>query len=1762
MNTDLDRELESNPEYRRVLAGLSPDERLRLLGKDFNLQQQLRTKREYRRALSNLSPSEKLRVLEELRARSQLQQGLRRAPPLNSQPPPPGTRKAIRQHRPRTNSHRFGGRATAAGVRYESRVAAFIAAKMLAGAQCSVWEGIAGNDMASITMQAPEPVDDVVVTLHGDAEPRVFISAKERSKAIALTANSPAFTDTVDAFVRQFLKLHPTVRPNSRLLWAVSPSAGRAVTQDLCGVLEAHRLAADASFSEFSSCRQTRQRKALDALLTAATRAWKKQSGNAPAGDELRQFLSLVFVEEYDFGPGHRLQREIEGEIRSHVVAVPSEAPHAWEKLKQIFLEANYHGVRVDRVSLRKALTAQGIALKSSPDYESEIARLRALTSQNLARLKDHSMLTFGPSDADRIHITRTDEVSSLLGAVKTGHLLITGEPGCGKSGLMHDLVELLQNEKIPVALLLAEDDLPKFDHSLDEIIGNWPDGARGFLITDALDAVRDPERQKAIRNLLREVREGKSGWTVVASVREFDLKHSRELRDAFPGTGVEGYFFNDFAGVAHFHLPRLRDAQLDELAARRPEMLPFIRNARTNTKSGGIHRSPFHLRLAAELLRAGVNSTLLADWHSPAKLLRKFWEKRIGEGAGQGERENALKAVCLQMKDTRRMVVSLKQLTLSPGERSQLHELRSRGIIVSPILRQEMQVGGDEVRFTHHLLHDYAIARALIPETPEPFCDFAVKEPLLPVFYRQSFMFALEELWDAPDGRNGFWKAALRLESVPDLHGLARILAPLLAARRVEALSDLEPLLAALRWSGHTDSHDANALRHLASGLQDTHEDVLRVGATAWCTFAEQLASLLPTKASIEGPLVHIVARLNPLASTFDAVQGRALNAAGRGLLAHHVQKELSKGWPYAVLVASEAVCRTFSVNAIESECALLRLLDPERLKESPHDDLHRLADSLKYLGANGEIVVLLLFEAAFAREVEPGHWEQRGTAIMGMSVQTSDEWNMIRHVLAEYYERHAGENAGLLAEAACIAWNAVVRRRGGRRAAPEHVLATIQFRGAACDLIEDYGHIWGREFEHEENRILSHFEKLLRKWAAVGDATRLSAAIDRFAVRNRTSLMWTVLMEVGAEYPLTLGILLEEVLGESLFLTHPDYAYGGTELLGALHKTGASARRERLEKLILDLPNNARVLKDEPREPVPPWIEHAQDRLLGALEESNIMLPPVRELRRVRQTSNVLPRNEKRQEPQVFSHTLSDEELVERRGINLKEPPNDEMLRLREALNPFLGRDNEKVNPDEIEHHWPVISKCERALKRYAKSHTKMAEELWGYLVGACESIARHARWDRTSKRWKTVTRILLKAASDPVPEAEDTQEIDEDRWPSWGWPAPRLDAARGLPYVAYRLGQADKAVAGALRRLCRDKYYPLRFNLADRLAALAQSSADLAWELADTFIAFERRFSVLDAVAMSLNRLWTKAPEKVKPRLHQIADHASKNASDNNRIHTTLAGAHLFQFLRTRDADCEGYIASLIAECDSQRASQALLAQLHACREGGWLTAGDGLTPDERTDQIRARTWGFFSRHLTAAQAKLRQHREALRELHKTGQSDDAEFKAVQEKLVRTMHLVDGVAMQLYFASGAFDERTKKDEKQLTPAQFRRFWEEASPLLTDLSSEQHPHTAHHVVQTLHHLLRYAPRDIFLLAAKSIRSSAAAGFQHEPLAVGDVVRLIQRALADHRDIFQSRAGQESDCLVALLGALDLFVEAGWAEARQLTHRLEEIYR
>ena len=387
------------------------------------------------------------------------------------------------------------------------------------------------------------------------------------------------------------------------------------------------------------------------------------------------------------------------------------------------------------------------------------------------------------------------------------------------------------------------------------------------------------------------------------------------------------------------------------------------------------------------------------------------------------------------------------------------------------------------------------------------------------------------------------------------------------------------------------------------------------------------------------------------------------------------------------------------------------------------------------------------------------------------------------------------------------------------------------------------------------------------------------------------------------------------------------------------------------------------------------------------------------------------------------------------------------------------------------------------------------------------------------------------------------------------------PRIHAAIGLPWIGRRLGRTDPQVAAALRRLARDPNQAVRLNLVRQIQALGKIAPGLMWQLFDQLSRPEARSAVLAETAAALGRWWDSHPAKVRARLLAIERKLGK-IDPQDHLHQVVASVHLHNYLRRGHPDSEAYLQNLIQHCETPAAAPALQPLQHDCRAGGWLTAGDAITINPKFEKYRQRTWQFFTQMLTTAQAKLTTQRAELDRLHHAGRIKGPKAKAVRENIRRTMELVDGVGMQLFFASGAHADRVNKGTDHLSPPQVERFWRESVDLLRKLSLEPHPHTAYQLIETLQHLLPCAPREVFLIAAQSIRSSVEARFQYDHMAVKEVVKLVQQALADHREIFRATGTQPSECLTALLEVLDFFVEAGWPEARMLVNRLEEIYR
>ncbi|TDD94151.1 hypothetical protein [Actinomadura rubrisoli] len=155
---------------------------------------------------------------------------------------------------------------------------------------------------------------------------------------------------------------------------------------------------------------------------------------------------------------------------------------------------------------------------------------------------------------------------------------------------------------------------------------------------------------------------------------------------------------------------------------------------------------------------------------------------------------------------------------------------------------------------------------------------------------------------------------------------------------------------------------------------------------------------------------------------------------------------------------------------------------------------------------------------------------------------------------------------------------------------------------------------------------------------------------------------------------------------------------------------------------------------------------------------------------------------------------------------------------------------------------------------------------------------------------------------------------------------------------------------------------------------------------------------------------------------------------------------------------------------------------------------------------------------------------------------------------ERANNAVKVANSVVQSVYYASGATNsDESQKQEASLTQ---KAFAEHAFPLLDGYSVVRHPSVTHHIIQTLDHISIHAPERALLVAVR-----AAGGDVHyarEPLALSAVLQLIQRYLADHRELIVS----SPKCMTAVRTLLETFVRQGWDEAIQFAERLEDMFR
>ena len=112
--------------------------------------------------------------------------------------------------------------------------------------------------------------------------------------------------------------------------------------------------------------------------------------------------------------------------------------------------------------------------------------------------------------------------------------------------------------------------------NDLLDVLAAWPGVEPGIFIIDALDASRGGPSEAVIATLI-ELAVARLGerWSVVASIRTFDLLNGRRFREVMRGVPPNpGFAEADLKQVRHFRIPRFSVEELAGLANTAPASL------------------------------------------------------------------------------------------------------------------------------------------------------------------------------------------------------------------------------------------------------------------------------------------------------------------------------------------------------------------------------------------------------------------------------------------------------------------------------------------------------------------------------------------------------------------------------------------------------------------------------------------------------------------------------------------------------------------------------------------------------------------------------------------------------------------------------------------------------------------------------------------------------------------------------------------------------------------------------------------------------------------------------------------------------------------------------------------------------------------------------------------------------------------------------------------------------------------------------------
>lgn len=1092
----------------------------------------------------------------------------------------------------RTSAASAGGAGGAAGVGFQNKVFGWAASFVVAEESLSV-PSVSGAP-TWVGAQTGSEVDDVVIL--SDTGNGVFIQAKI-NLALSESHESPLAKGLQQA-VSQCLKgmvpdevgvLRPFDCDRDSVVLCTDPAAPATVRDDLSIALS--RAGSRPAGIPLDSELNKGQKRAFAVAESHIRRLWAEKTGAEPTTIQLRDFIKCLHVLSLDLDDGGKDQQAAVS-VLHRGLEVSEQGPLAWKLLVEAGQGAAEGREWRNRRTLTLAMARGGVAATVSAKYKADVATIRKHSKFNLSTMQSEALLPVG----DGVFIDRS--VTQVLRDVNLRDpILVVGDAGSGKSGVLQNLATARQASEEVVVLMAA--DVAGANRLLtgapiQEVLEGWT-GSPGLVVIDGVDALRGSEDREALSRTVAAL--AGTRWQIAAAARSFDAMNNQPLQKAFEGHPVSSepdQFHPRLMSVRHLLVGDLHDEDLDRSIAPPAVLATLLSDAPGDLRE--LLRNPFNLRLAAELavsLTTGQRYELLRV-HSRVGLLGAYWRWRIA-GDGGRARQALLKRLVTEMVNKRRLQVKQAEPTILGTDGIALDEMLSQGVLTEG----DSITGLDGlIGFSHNILFDYATAIYVLHDDRNPV-ELLKKldaDPTLALVARPSFDLLTDLLWQS-DSREAFWSTALTVS------GSSHVLASLAIASRLASLATHAGDLAELAGSAHDADGATTAGRH---------------NLCRQITSAFRARAVIPSAEGVAVPLSHLARRLaENAASSFNdawlatelirALQNRVpIKSPNQGTAreergqATALLLEACLANPEAREPLAGALIRQLGdlvSDSSEVRRAVRRVLDdPDALAQWGGTVTMWFPDiALEVLPTDPDLALRLAITSATFVESRTEDVRIGGSEVLPIRESRKQQSEHASYQLLNAYPEMAAIDLTTGTAIICAIVENFELMSGETNA--EHSGAELEWPLATPRSTGWIGRSLGLSGSADSDDDQQEMLKILAEALVQASDEKAASALDLLVDRMHVGWAWAALMKDSSAPARLLGVLLPAFRNGTL-LAHPDTSVWAAILLKAASADGGVSHHE-LESAVT---RAIELLDDTDRG------EHDKDILIGCLNSTAI--------------------------------------------------------------------------------------------------------------------------------------------------------------------------------------------------------------------------------------------------------------------------------------------------------------------------------------------------------------------------------------------------------------------------------------------------------------------------------------------------------------------------------------------------------------------------